>query len=171
MGKRFRQRRNGTINDVTGKDDVVANHETYSTDIQYQFEGYSSSNHGLDWDSSFPGPREIRVTQTTDSYFPAYAGVGSIRDDSVSGPNREVGGRAGEVGDLPYSLGVVDSNTVENFELTGQQAIIRRMPNPGGNTGPVGTSDHNMMLALAYEQQVNQYYPNEASQADLIRSV
>lgn len=171
MGKRFRNRRDATINAIVGADDVVVNHERLDTDVQYQVEGFSSGALGKWYQPAFPGQRETVHTEAEGRPSGRLSGVGSVRDDSVSGPGREVGGQPGLVDGVPYSLGVVSSDLVENFALTGQQAIIRRQANPGGNTGPVGTSDHNMLLALAYEQQVNQFYPNEASQADLVRAV
>jgi hypothetical protein len=82
----------------------------------------------------------------------------------------EVDGRRGQVDGVPYSTGVVSSDLVENFALTGEQANIRR-PYSNQADGPVGTSDHNGLLAMAYMQSQNQYYPGEAAQADVVRAV
>lgn len=171
MGKRFRNRRDATVNAIVGKDDVVGNYESYNPNVQYETEPAPVGTTQAQYDPQFPGQREIQHREA-EGFTPAvYAGVGSIRDDSVSGTNREANGQRGRVDITPYSVGVVSSNLVENFDLTGEQAVIRRMPNPGGVTGPVGTSDHNALLAMAYEQSVNQFYPNEASQYDLVKSV
>jgi hypothetical protein len=47
----------------------------------------------------------------------------------------DVGGRPGLVNRLPYGRGVVDTNTVENFALTGRQIKLRRQPE--NQWGPV----------------------------------
>lgn len=96
----------------------------------------------------------------------ALVGVGSIKDMI----DYEVGGSRGIVDYQTYSTGVVSSDLMENFALTGEQAIIRRGRNPSA-VGPVATADHNTLLSLAYAQATSQFYPNERSQADLIRSV
>jgi hypothetical protein len=171
MGKKFRQRRDATINSIVGTDDVVANHESLDVAVQYENEPAHLGTTQYQYDSQFPGQRELQHREAQGYTPPTIAGVGTIRDDSVSGANREANGQRGRVDIVPYSVGVVSSNLVENFDLTGQQAVIRRQANPGGVTGPVGTSDHNALLAMAYEQSVNQFYPNEASQYDLVKSV
>lgn len=96
-----------------------------------------------------------------------FAGPGNSTYNMI---DREVDGQRGRIDILPYSTGVTASDSVENFALTGEQAIIRRGRNPS-DTGPVGTADSNGILALQYAQQVNQYFPNERSQSDLVRSV
>lgn len=121
--------------------------------------------------SQYPVQRE-KFHPTADS-IPADRMHMSGPDDSVGieGIDREVDGKAmGRVDAITYSTGVTSSDLVENFELDGRQQIIRRGPNPASK-GPVGTSDASAFLALAYAQSVNQFYPNEESQADLIRSV
>lgn len=82
--------------------------------------------------------------------------------------NQEIGGQSGQKG-FTYSTGPVSSDAVENFALDGRQQIIRRQPDT--NYGPVSTSDHGALLAMAYAQQVNQFYPNEQSQYDLIKAI
>jgi len=117
----------------------------------------------------YDGPREIYHPMAA-GFYPAdpqsLAGQGDISDKI----DWEIGGNPGVVGDNAYSLGVVDSTTVEDFGMRGEQAIIRRQRNPS-DTGDVGTSDSNALLSLLYAQSVNGYYPNEASQADLVRTV
>lgn len=114
----------------------------------------------------FPGPRETRhvMAQQRPASYP------SRQESNHDNIDYEVGGQHGQVDANPYSLGVVSSDSVENFSLDGRQAIIRRGRNPS-DVGPVGTSDHNTLLGLALAQSVNQYYPNERSQSDVIRAV
>lgn len=164
MGKKFRQRREAGIEAIVGQSDVVANHEAIDTQVQYDYDDHFGTT---TYDGVFPGQRE-QIHREADR-----RPSGSISSDANIHDNIdwEIGGVQGEVDALPYSLGVVSSNLVENFDLNGRQAVVRRQENPGGNTGPVGTSDHNMLLALAYDQSANQYYPNEASQYDVVRSV
>lgn len=82
-----------------------------------------------------------------------------------------VGGNRGAVMRSPNAPnGPVHTDGVENFALTGEQAIIRR-PHGTQGDGPVATSDANAFLAMAYGQQVNQFYPSEKSQVSLIHSV
>jgi hypothetical protein len=108
--------------------------------------------------AQFPGPREFYHPMPMDNaHFPT-AGFGSIRDNI----DWEVGGVSGLVNVLPYSLGVVSSDLVENFALTGQQAIIRRQPNPA-SAGAVQTADFNALQSIAYAQAAASYFPGEAS--------
>lgn len=115
-------------------------------------------------DPQFPGQTELFHAGANAQPL-SFGPVGDIQDRI----DWEIGGVSGEVDNFPWSLGVVSSDLVENFELDGRQAIIRRMDD--NNYGPVGTSDHNMLLAMSYAQQINQFYPNEQSQYDLIRAV
>lgn len=166
MGQRFRNRRDAGIQAIAGMSDVVANHEAIDTQIQYDFDDhFGTSDYG--YPNAFPVQREIVHTMADSHPSGSINSNCNIHDDI----DWEIGGQQGEVDGVPYSLGVVSSDAVENFALDGRQAVIRRMQNPGGNVGPVGTSDHNMLLALAYEQSANMFYPSEASQYDMVRSV
>lgn len=49
--------------------------------------------------------------------------------------NQEIGGNPGATNRLPYTLGVVDTNTVEDFTLRGKQVKLRRPPE--NQWGPV----------------------------------
>lgn len=115
---------------------------------------------------SMPGAFEIQhvMAQASDATYPSLQP--SIKDQI----NYEIGGQRGQVDGVPYSLGVVSSDQVENFALTGEQANIRRQFNQQ-SIGPVGTSDHNAILAAAFAQSINQYYPGEEAQADVIRAL
>lgn len=116
--------------------------------------------------ATFPGPRETYHPMPMDNtHFPT-AGFGSIRDNI----DWEVGGVSGLVNVLPYSLGVVSSDLVENFALTGQQAIVRRQPNPASQ-GAVQTADFNALQSIAYAQASASYFPGEASQGDLVKAI
>jgi hypothetical protein len=83
--------------------------------------------------------------------------------------DREVGGVSGQSGFMFSDKGPVSSDAVENFNLDGRQQIIRRRLE--NSYGPVATSDHNALLAMAYAQLTNQYYPSEESQYDLIKAI
>lgn len=114
----------------------------------------------------FPGPRETRIVdadnynQRTFTYDP-----GVIRD-RVDWAEGGVAGFTKSVG----SIGVTDPKTIDAHDFQGQMAVVRRMPDT--NYGPVATSDHNSILSLLYMmQESSHYFPNEVSQADVIRSV
>lgn len=164
MSKRFRQRREQGINAIAGTTDEVANHEAVDTQVQYDYDYQDGTT---SYAGGFPVQREKIHREASGRPSGSINSNANVHDDI----DWEVGGVQGRVDSVPYSVGVVSSDLVENFALTGQQAVIRRQQNPGGNVGPVGTSDPNMILALAYEQAANQYYPNEASQYDLVKSV
>jgi hypothetical protein len=161
MSARTRNRRRTALV-ITDDPDV----NVQNLDLGYQYameplEGGSMVEYGV----AFPVQREeYRPMADVDYLHPTP--VGDIHDEI----DWEIGGVRGEINPV-YSLGVVDSNTVENFWLDGRQQIVRRQGNPSQASGPVGTSDHNTLLGLAYAQQVNQYYPNERSQYDMIQAV
>lgn len=116
------------------------------------------------YDPGYPVQTEI-YHPMADDFKPMPTPIGDIHDNI----DWEVGGQRGAINPV-FSLGVVSSDLVENFWLDGRQQIVRRGANPS-RFGPVGTADHNALLGLAWAQQVNQYYPNEASQYDVIQAV
>jgi hypothetical protein len=117
----------------------------------------------FNYEPGYPGPREIRVVDAANSQTFAFA---PYNHDNVQW---DVGGVAGDT-KFVGSTGVTDPQTVDRHDFAGQMAVVRRMPET--NYGPVKTSDHNSMLALLYKmQESSHYFPNEISQADVIRSV
>jgi len=146
--------------------DTTSNQVTNTT-VQYVYDGLAAGTMALDYSPEYP------ITPETYRPMAASHPVGTLLmpDDRDVHDDIDwtVEGQMGE-NDSTYSLGVVSSDAVENFSLDGRQAIIRRGRNPSAQ-GPVGTSDHNTLLGLAYAQSVNQYFPNEESQADLIQGV
>ena len=59
----------------------------------------------------------------------------------------EVGGIAGTVENIPFAMGQVESNTVENFEMLGQQAVFQ---SPDVNHwGDVGYLNQSGILAAS----------------------
>lgn len=162
MSARFRTRRaDSTYVPPRG---IVARQESFTTapqdDNPYQGGTSDLTN------PAFPGGFEL-VHVMAQARNASYPSLQSSVKDYI---DYEVGGQQGQVDGVPYSTGVVSSDAVENFALTGEQAVIRRGYNPS-STGPVGTSDHNAVLAMAYAQQVNQYYPGELAQADVIAAL
>jgi hypothetical protein len=118
----------------------------------------------------YPGQAAIVHREAQGFTPPQTNNLVGVGNDTFNLIDREIGGQRGRIDIVPYTEGVVSSDAVENFELDGRQAIIRRKRNPS-DEGPVGTSDSNGMLALRYAQAVNQYYPSEYSQADLVRAL
>jgi hypothetical protein len=175
MSKRFRERRNAranpdeTVATVARDDRDVVNPVNVGVTYVNQLTPYDDGTFAaylLPDGAIFPTP--VEYFQTGNNARPyTTAGPGDIGNNI----DREIGGVSGNANGYLWSTGVVSSDAMENFELDGRQAIIRRMDNPGGVTGPVGTSDHNALLAMAYAQMANQFYPSEESQYDLIRSV
>lgn len=150
-------------------DDIVGTYLAYDPTPQTTAY-YLGGNQPLDMLSArFPGQREIFHPEA-DRYTPATGVMDGQGNDTYNLIDREIGGQRGWINDLPYSTGVVSSDLVEDFNLDGRQAVIRRQGTKQG-VGPVGTSDSNGRLALLYAQAVNEYFPNEASQADLVRAV
>lgn len=126
---------------------------------------------GGDLDSEFSDQLGYAVADET--FFPDAANttefssgpVGNI-DDRI---DYEIGGKPGDTKAV-YGMGVVSPYNVDAHDYDGGQAIIRRMPD--GNYGPVGAGDYNSMLGLLYAmQETSYYYPNEQSQADIIKAV
>lgn len=169
MSKRFRDKKKNAqsaVASVLVADPIVVNTDNVgSVYAEPLVPYYGGEFPATDIGNNFPGQYEVVNTGTQVQRF-ATAPIGVVKDMV----DYEVGGQSGLVNDWPYGTGVVSSDAVENFNLTGEQAIIRRQPDPN-RVGPVGTSDHNQLLQLAYAQSVNQFYPNEQSQFDLIRSI
>ena len=95
------------------------------------------------------------VMSSPDSYLPTVLEI-----------DEEIGGATGQLNKSMYTLGVVSSNNVENFELTGRQIRIRRQPD--GNYGPVsGGMDHSANYLPQYAQGTNISVPDEWLYADL----
>lgn len=61
--------------------------------------------------------------------------------------NPEIGGLPGTVGNIPYAMGAVESNTVENFEMLGNQAVFQ-FPSVS-NWGDVGYLNASGVLAAS----------------------
>jgi hypothetical protein len=117
----------------------------------------------FNYEPGYPGPRELRhVDAANYSTFMFDPNIHDNVDWAVGG----IPGQTKFVG----STGVTDSKTIDQHEFQGQMAVVRRMPDT--NYGPVTTSDHNSLLSLLYMmQESSHYFPNEVSQADIIRSV
>jgi hypothetical protein len=148
-------------------------YDTYGSDLNYttQTGSVGTMGDGTTWyDDQMPGGREDFHAEFENAVESELAPNASpvIRDDI----DWQVGGQAGVVNRFPYSThGPVSSDGVENFSLTGEQIYLRRETEQRQLYGPVGTSDSSALLALAYAQMQNQYYPNESSQIDLVMSV
>ncbi len=123
------------------------------------------SNEIGEYPAMFTGPRET-VFSDADNYVMTNSGViDSIRDDV----QWDVGGIQGQTKNVG-STGVTDPQTVDAHSFTGEMAVIRRMPDT--NYGPVKTADSNSLLSLLYQMtESNHYFPNEVSQADIIKAV
>lgn len=165
MSQRWRTQKRASAITPADPDDVVANHNNVDTSPQDNSPIMGGVTMAYLFNQDFPVQKEL-IHVEADSTTPQPVPIGSIKDQI----DYEVGGQRGLVNNVPYSEGVVSSDLVENFTLDGRQAVIRRMADKN-STGPVGTSDHNMLLALAYAQAANQYFPNEASQSDVVRAV
>lgn len=165
---------NGEQFQVPGSDnpgDEWAPYEAnYDPDVTYVVDAVTGGEIDSSYSPEFPGQREDFHAEWEDAqeYSPSQYPDHTRSYDRI---DWEVGGQFGLVNNFPYSMGVVSSDLVENFELTGEQVVLRRETEARMAQGPVGTADANAMLALAYVQTVNQYYPNEFSQADLVVSV
>jgi hypothetical protein len=167
MGKRFRDRRKPeAVSTVAVIDSEYVNHSNVGTLYQEPLVPYYDGEiAAYDVDQGFPVQYEEFQSGASGVAYNT-SPVGSIKDDI----DYEIGGASGMAGfAFPRSEGVTASDSVENFWLDGRQAVIRRKLDT--NYGPVSTSDHNALVALAYAQSVNQYYPNEQSQFDVIRSI
>lgn len=160
---------------VPSADDVYLPYDAYSTSPMGVIEDAPVGTMGRDGtfstynENTYPGQYERWHAEWQDAkeYDPSYYPQLYIKDLV----DYNDGGQFGLVDNLPYSTGVVSSDLVENFALTGEQATIRRDTDLRQMDGPVGTADYNGATALMYMQLVNQYYPNEASQGDLVGSV
>jgi len=124
-----------------------------------------------EWDLDMPqsitgSPREERSDQMNNFAYPIAVASDPDAHDYV---DWAVGGVPGYVKSVG-SVGVTDSKNVDRHDFQGQMAVIRRMPDT--NYGPVKTSDHNSILGMLYAmQETNHFFPNEVSQADVIRAV
>lgn len=157
---------------IESADDVYTDYDAYGSDLNYTTEtgmvgtmGDGTSRYTAD----YPGSREVFKAEFEDAPMSDLVGYPalSIKDDI----DYQVDGQMGLVNRFPYSTGEVSSDAQENFALTGEQVYLRRESEGRQLYGPVGTSDSSALLALAYAQQQNMYYPNEMSQADLVVSV
>ncbi len=119
----------------------------------------------MEYPPQFPGPRERRFVDAQNSVMVPTTVTESIRDNV----EWDVGGIPGETKNVG-STGVTDPQTVDAHSFTGEMAVIRRMPDT--NYGPVKTADSNSLLSLLYAMsESNHYFPNEVSQADIIKAV
>lgn len=117
----------------------------------------------------FPGNREEFHPGTVGLYTLqalGYGGQGNVRDNV----DWEIEGQSGIVNDALYSTGDVGRDIVDVHAMGGEQAVIRRMRNPS-EAGAVATSDYNALLAISVAQATAGYFPNEASQVDLVKVV
>lgn len=148
-------------------DEYIA-YEVYNSDVQ-EATAYMGGELDTQYDPTYPGAREDFHAEWEDAseYDRSQYPQASIHDNI----DYQIGGQFSLVGNFPYSMGAAATAEVENFDLTGQQVILRRETDMRMMDGPVGTSDANSILALAYMQLTNQYYPNEFSQADMVVSV
>jgi len=148
MSQRWREKQHVLPYDTTG------NEQAWSTE-------------GDEWDeeSEFPGPKETIFVDAQNTVSYAHAPVGDIQDMI----DWEIGGLAGATKGA-YSLGVVESTNVDAHDFNGQMQTVRRPADT--NWGPVATNDHNSLLSLLYSMQESaHYFPNEVSEADLIKAV
>lgn len=83
-------------------------------------------------------------------------------------PNPAFGGQSANANRNPVGYGGVESNTVENFELTGDQIKLRRRPE--SSYGPVGYSDYSGFLAQALVQDAYYTPYDDAAHADILAS-
>jgi hypothetical protein len=157
---------------IASRDDVYTDYDAYGSELNYTTEtgmvgtmGDGTSRYTAD----YPGSREDFHAEFEDAPMSELGGNATavIRDDI----DQQIDGQMGLVNRFPYSMGEVSSDAQENFALTGEQIFLRRDSEQRQMYGPVGTSDSSALLALAYAQQQNMYYPNEVSQADLVASV
>lgn len=103
-----------------------------------------------EWSQGDPSSQSIRIFSGALAPNPAYGGVSAFANNS------------------PYGDAGVESNTVENFELTGEQVKIRRPSEK--SYGPVGYSDYSGFLAQALAQD-SYYSPyDDSAHADIIAS-
>lgn len=147
-------------------------YEEYQADMQYRVQYAAGGTMGDGttlYTTEYPGAREDFNAEwrRAAEYDPSMEPQLYIKDLL----DYNEGGQFGLVNNLPYSVGVVSSDAVENYDLTGEQVLLRRETEARQMHGPVGTADSSTLLAIAYAQQVNQFYPDEASQADLVVSV
>lgn len=115
-------------------------------------------------DPEMPGPRETYIPDAANhvSYQPGKVGV--IRDPV----DWEAGGEPGMTKFIGQ-FGPVESTNVDAHNLNGAMAVVRRMEDT--NYGPVGAEQYTGILATLYAmQESNAYFPNEVSQADIIKA-
>lgn len=150
-------------------DDIVGTYLAYDPTPQVTAYFLGGNSPQIENDATYPGQREVFHPEA-DRTTPSTLIMDGQGNETFNLIDREIGGQRGWIDNLPYSTGVVSSSLVENFDLDGRQAVIRRQGSKQAH-GPVGTSDSNGRLALLYSQAVNEYFPSEASQADLVRAV
>lgn len=156
----YRRRQTRIAQEHEFYDAPSGNEEAMSNDI----DGYIGELTG--YSPSFPGPREVRILDSENVDMP----TGGIAIDSIrDNVNWDIGGVPGMTKNVG-STGVTDPQTVDQHNFVGEMAVIRRMPDT--NFGPVKTADSNSLLSLLYAmQESNHYFPNEVSQADIIKAV
>jgi hypothetical protein len=137
--------------------------------IDYEPTGNEQAWSGeLDWqydDSTYPGFYTEDFHSDAQNYPTFVHPVGTIRDDI----DWEIGGLPG-LTKWVGTTGVVESSNVDAHDFTGEMAYVRR--HNVDMSGPVGSDDYNSLLALLYAtQESNAFFPNEVSQADMIRGV
>lgn len=171
MSAKFRQRRRLIAdsphagNAPTAQIDNPASVATAmrSTQIQDATQYFGGTADDYHFPNEYAGGREYYHTEFATEHKPLAAPLG--REPGI---DYEIGGERGRVDALPYSLGVVSSDAVENFELTGEMAYLRRETEARMGVGAVQTADYMASLAVTYAAAASQYYPNEVSQADLV---
>lgn len=143
-----------------------------NVDVFYEAPGGNmeawSGEEDLDYSASFPGPRETRYADSANWGSSIPTRNPDVRDyvdwaaGGIPGYTKCVG-----------SVGVTDPQTVDAHDFVGQMAVIRRMPDT--NYGPASgetTAGYNSLLQMLYAMsEGNQFYPNEVSQADVIKAV
>lgn len=148
----------------------AAQHEFYEAPdgneeaMSNEIDGYVGEETG--YGPQYPGPREVRLLDSQNhTMFTDTIAIDSIRDNV----EWDIGGVVGETKSVG-SIGVTSPQNVDAHDFQGEMAVVRRMPDT--NFGPVKTADHNSTLALLYAmQETNSYFPNEVSQADIIKAV
>lgn len=85
-------------------------------------------------------------------------------------PDFDIGGvTASPTSDVAYSMGVVNSSTVENFELTGRIIVPGREPERG--RGPVGATEYRDNLIMQIVQAMGPDVTGEMAAVGLLSGV
>ena len=83
--------------------------------------------------------------------------------------NPEVGGIAGTIDSIPFAMGAVESSTVENFEMLGNQAVFQ-FPSVS-NWGDVGYSNGSGVLGASVASGYYAELPFEVWSQNIIEAV